>query len=235
MSDVLAILPTYNEAANIGRLLEELYALGLPGFGAVVVDDASPDGTAAVVRGLRGRLPDLHLLERDGPAGRGLAGRDGFLFALRSGARRIVEMDADFSHQPRFVPRLVAAADDCDLAIGSRLVSGGADDDRPRARRLLTTAANAYARGLLGLPVLDANSGFRCFTRRALEAVDPATLRSTGPSIVHETLWRAARAGLRIREVPIEFVDRKEGASKLSLWRLAAGYLWIARLKAFGR
>lgn len=235
MTRVLAMIPTYNEADNIAALLRELFALGLPGFEAVVVDDHSPDGTADIVRGLQAGRPGLHLIERRGPRGRGLAGRDGFLFGLERGFDAVVEMDGDWSHQPRFVPALVGALADADLVIGSRLVAGGSDDDRPLARRVLTLLANLYARLLLGLPVADTNSGFRCFSRKALGAIDPATLSSTGPSIVHEALYRAARAGLRVREVPIEFVDRKRGVSKLTLARLAVGYLWIARLRLFGR
>jgi dolichol-phosphate mannosyltransferase len=229
------MIPTYNEADNIAALLRELFALGLPGFEAVVVDDQSPDGTAEIVRGLQASRPGLHLLVRRGARGRGLAGRDGFLFALERGFDSVIEMDGDFSHQPRFVPALVAALADCDLVIGSRMIAGGTDDDRPLARRVLTVLANLYARLLLGLPVSDTNSGFRCFSRRALEAVDPASLSSRGPSIVHEALYRVARARLRVREVPIEFIDRKRGVSKLTLARLAVGYLWIARLRLFGR
>jgi dolichol-phosphate mannosyltransferase len=119
---------------------------------------------------------------------------------------------------------------DCDLAIGSRMAPGGSDFDRPGWRRWITRAANFYARTLLRLPVGDTNSGFRCFRREALAAIDPASLRSRGPSILHETLFRALRAGLRVKEVPIEFVDRKRGSSKLDLGRLLAGYFWILRL-----
>src|SRR6185295_16463020 len=132
------------------------------------------------------------------------AGRDGYLFALQSGAEFTIEMDADFSHQPKYIPYLLEAMKDCDVAIGSRMVSDGKDLDRPAWRRWITRIANRYARGLLALPVGDTNSGFRCFNRKALKAVDPASLSSAGPSVLHETLFRAVRAGLRIREVPIE-------------------------------
>lgn len=228
------MIPTYNERDNIARLIEALLALGEPGLGVLVVDDRSPDGTAAAVRALMPSRPGLSLIVREGPAGRGLAGRDGFLEALRRGAENIVEMDGDFSHQPRHVPALLAALKGCDMAVGSRFAEGGSDLDRPLARRLLTVAANLYARGLLGLPVIDANSGFRAYTRRALEAIRPEELLSTGPSIVHEVLFRAARAGLAIREVPIEFIDRKAGRSKLTFSRLAAGYFWILKLRFAG-
>ncbi len=228
----MAVLPTYNEAANVVGLLERLFALPLDGFEAVVVDDASPDGTAALAAGLRPRFPGLYVLSRRGPAGRGLAGKDGFLFALERGADLILEMDADLSHEPEQAIRLIdaAASGGCDIALGSRLISGGSDD-RPAPRRMLTRAATAYARAALGLRLRDVNSGFRCFRREALLALEPATLRSRGPAILHETLFRAARRGLRVVEVPIDFVDRRQGRSKLDAARLAAGALWVLRLR----
>lgn len=228
---VLVVVPTYNEAGNIERLVDALYGLGVDGLHVLVVDDQSPDGTAERVRALRARHPGLRLLERSGPAGRGLAGREAFLYALRQPTvEAVLEMDADFSHQPRHVPELLAALREADVAIGSRRVPGGSDLDRGLGRRVLTWVANLYARSLLRLPVLDTNSGFRAFRRRALEAIEPETLRSRGPSILHEVLYRAARAELSFREVPIQFVDRKEGRSKLNLALLASGYFWILRL-----
>ncbi len=232
---VLVMIPTFNERGNIAPLIDAILALGIPGLGVVVVDDESPDGTGELVAELARTRPGLSLLRRPPPAGRGLAGRDGFLYALEHGASFLIEMDGDFSHQPRDIPKLLEAMNACDLAIGSRLAPGGSDRDRPAVRRCLTLLANAYARGLLGLPVSDANSGFRCFSRKALAAVEPATLRSKGPAIIHESLFRAARAGLRLREVPIDFTDRRSGSSKLGLRRLAAGWLTILRLRLTGR
>ncbi len=230
---VLVILPTFNEAENLEPLTEALYGLGIGGLQVLVVDDQSPDGTAQRARKLKERFPGLRLIERSGPPGRGLAGKDGFLYALeRPEVEMVVEMDADFSHQPRHVPELIAALRTADVAVGSRRAAGGRDRDRVWARRVLTFLANGYARVLLGLPVLDTNSGFRAYTRKALAAIEPATLVSQGPSIVHEVLYRVARAKLKVKEVPIEFLDRKAGASKLTLSRLAAGYFWILRLSA---
>lgn len=231
---ILVMIPTYNESENIAALIERLLRLPLKGLEVLVVDDRSPDGTGKIAAELERQDARVHVLERVGPAGRGFAGREGYLYGLNSGAAVLVEMDADFSHDPRFVPDLVAALSRGDMVIGSRFASGGSDLDRPLFRRWLTVAANLYARLILGLPVADTNSGFRCLSRRALEAVDPSTLHSRGPSIVHEVLYRAARAGLRVVEVPIEFVDRKKGTSKLTLARLASGYFWIMRMRFFG-
>ncbi|MBI5209981.1 MAG: polyprenol monophosphomannose synthase [Elusimicrobia bacterium] len=230
---VVATIPTFNEVDNIASLVDALYGLGVSGLEVLVVDDDSPDGTSAEVERLRasGRYGGLGLITRPGPAGRGWAGRDGFLEAMARGADFVVEMDGDWSHQPRHVPELLAAMADCDVALGSRFVGGGTDFDRPLARRVVTKAANAFTRTVLGLTVQDCNSGFRCFSRRALEVIRPETLKSAGPSIVHEVLFRAADAGLRIKEVPIEFVDRKKGDSKLDLWRLAAGYWWVLKIR----
>ena len=232
---VLVMIPTLNERGNIAPLIDTILALGTPGLEIIIVDDDSPDGTGELVEELARTRPALSLLRRPPPAGRGLAGRAGFLYALERGASFLIEMDGDFSHHPRDIPKLLEAMNACDLAIGSRLAPGGSDRDRPAFRRCLTLFANAYARCLLGLPVSDANSGFRCFSRKALEAVEPATLKSLGPTIIHETLYRAVRAGLRLREVPIYFTDRKSGGSKLELRGLAAGWLAILRLRLTGR
>jgi len=226
----VAFIPTYNERQNIPALVEGLFSQGVPDLQVVIVDDSSPDGTADAVRALQPRYPGLALLLRAGPRGRGHAGRAGFLECLRRGADRAVEMDADLSHDPKHVPALLAALERCDLAIGSRRVPGGRDQ-RPWPRLALTRLANAWARGLLGGGVRDMNSGFRAFNRRALEAVSPETLRSSGPSIVHEALYRVMRAGLRVEEVPIVFVDRAKGDTKLDLGKLIYGFLWIVRLR----
>jgi dolichol-phosphate mannosyltransferase len=231
---IAAVVPTYDERENVAALVDELLALPFPRLDVIVVDDRSPDGTADLVAELQASRPRLILLRREGPAGRGLAGRDGFLLALERGAEFVVEMDGDFSHRPQHVPELLRALDGADMAVGSRFVSGGSDWDRPLWRRGLTAAANLYARALLGLPIVDVNSGFRAYRREALERIDPRTLRSAGPSIVHEVLFRAARRGLRVEEVPIEFIDRRRGESKLTFLRLAAGYFWILRLALGG-
>lgn len=228
----VVIVPTYEEAENVVPLLDALRRLPVPGLEVVVVDDASPDGTAEAVRKYAAAHGFGEVLERRGPRGRGHAGREGFLLALARGADRIVEMDADGSHDPGAIPRLLAAAETHDVVLGSRFVPGGSDAHRARWRRLLTRAANAYIRLVLGIAVRDANSGFRCFRREALLAIDPARLRSPGPAIVQEVLFRAHRRGLRVTEVPVRFADRARGDSKLGWLQLWQGYVTVLRLRA---
>ncbi len=229
----VVVVPTYNERENIGDLVTALLDLGVPGLEVLVVDDASPDGTGEVVRAIAAARPGVHLLARAGERGRGVAGREGFLRALALGADRVVEMDADFSHEPRAVPALLARLDEgADVAIGSRFVTGGAQRSRGALRRLVTRVSIAYVRALLGIGVRDPNSGFRAFRREALARIDPASLTATGPAIVHEVLLRAARAGCRIAEVPVHFVDRERGRSKLGVRELARGSWFVLALRA---
>jgi glycosyltransferase involved in cell wall biosynthesis len=231
LARVVVTVPTYNEAENIGRLLGEL--LALPGTCQVlVVDDDSPDGTWRIVADLAAREPRVSVLRRTEDRGRGAAGREGFRRALAMGAEIVVEMDADFSHQPRFVPALVAVvAGGADVAIGSRAAPGGSDVGRPLWRRLVTGAANRYIRIVLGMKVRDCNSGFRCFSRGALLAIGVDRIRSRGPGIVQEVLFKAHRAGLAIAEIPIEFVERERGTSTLTMRTLLRGYFLVLELR----
>lgn len=228
----VVMIPTYNERENVGPLLAAIQALAIPGLSALVVDDASPDGTAEQVRAFAAEHPFADVLVRRGPRGRGHAGREGYLEALARSADVVIEMDADLSHDPRYIPDLLAALDSCDVALGSRFVPGGRDTDRALWRRLLTIAANAFIRTVFGTRVRDSNSGFRCFRRQALEAIDPKSLQSEGPAIVQEVLFRAHRLGLRIREVPVVFSDRSRGDSKLGWGELWQGYWAVLRLRA---
>jgi dolichol-phosphate mannosyltransferase len=226
------IVPTYNESENVVPLLEALRDLALPGLEVLVVDDASPDGTGARVRAFAEQHPFVSVLERTGPRGRGHAGRDGYRVALDRGADLVIEMDADLSHDPRDLPRLVAAAASHDVVLGSRFVPGGSDSDRALWRRVLTLAANFYIRVMFGIAVRDANSGYRCFRREALLAIDPARLRSPGPALIQEVLFRAHRCGLRVGEIPVSFADRVRGDSKLGWLELWQGYVTVFRLRA---
>ena len=234
---VVCTVPTYNEALNVLQLADELLALG-PQFEVLVIDDDSPDGTWKLVAQARESRPRLHLLHRTSERGRGAAGRDGFVEALRMQADIVIEMDGDFSHQPRFIPslieRLERPAPDgrrTGLILGSRAVAGGRDADRCTVRRAVTLLANLYIRVLLGVPVQDCNSGFRCWRRSTLEAIDVARTFSRGPAIVQELLFKTARRKIPIAEVPIEFVDRERGESSLTLRILLQGYTTVLKLR----
>ena len=226
----VVMIPTWNERDNIAPLLDELLALPLP-LVLLVVDDNSPDGTAEVVRGMAAEHSRVHLLVRQEGRGRGSAGIAGFRRALEMGAAIVVEMDADFSHQPRHLPAMLAALRRCDLVIGSRFVEGGADLDRGWLRRVITRLAGCYVRLILGLSTRDVSSGYRCFRRAALEKLDLDQLQSTGPSVVLEILYRTVLAGFRVVEVPIVFVDRHQGESKLNMRILLQTLLMVACIR----
>lgn len=216
-SRLVIMIPTYNERQNIGGLIQQILALPLEhDLAILVVDDDSPDSTADVAAEIGRRDPRVHVLVRRKDRGRGLAGREGFRRSLDLGADFIVEMDGDGSHQPGHIPALLEAGSHYDLVLGSRFVAGGADADRSLSRRLITLLVGDFIRHLFRSPVHDVSSGFRCFRRKALEEIDPERLVSAGPSIVLEVLYLAHRLGLTIGEVPIAFVDRKKGRTKLS-------------------
>jgi dolichol-phosphate mannosyltransferase len=208
----MAMIPTYNEAPNIEPLLREILSQGLD-IGAVVVDDNSPDGTAAIVDRLRKEDPRVHLILRKEERGRGTAGVAGFKYAIAQGVELVIEMDADFSHQPSYIPIFLSQMDDCDLLIASRLVAGGGEKGRHFLRQMITRAANAYIRLILGLPIRDCTSGYRVFRRQVLQAIELDQLMSKGPPIVEEVLYKAYKQGFRIKEVPYILQERKAGES----------------------
>jgi len=227
----VVFIPTYNEAENLERLVAAIRRIA-PEADVLIVDDQSPDGTGAIADRLAAADPRIHVLHRDPPRGRGLAGRDGYREALRRGADLVVEMDADFSHPPELLPRFFREIEGgADVVLGSRFVRGGTDRDRGLVRRAITVLANAYIRIVLGVPVGDCNSGYRGFRAEILRAIRPETLTSEGPSIVQEVLFRVHQAGAKIVEIPLEFVDRKEGESKLGLGLLLDGYFMVLKLK----
>ena len=230
--DKLVIIPTYNERENIGEMIGCL--LELPcGLDLLVVDDGSPDGTAGVVRAWMEHEPRVHLLQRPGKLGLGSAYRDGFRYALDQGAEFIFEMDADFSHDPAAIPRFLEAAKEADLVLGSRYLGGKvAVVNWPLDRLILSYTANVYSRLVTGLPVNDATGGFKCFRRRALEAVRLDRVASDGYAFQIEMSFKCWKKGFRIREIPIVFTDRRAGVSKMNrriIWE-AAGLVWRLRL-----
>lgn len=217
--NVTVVIPTYNEAANLAPMAEALLALQVPGLRLLVVDDGSPDGTGRLADELAATSPGrIAVLHRRAKRGLGLAYIDGFRLALDSGADRIVQMDADFSHAPADVPRLLDALADHDVAVGSRYVPGGSTDETwGRGRRALSRSANAYARTLLRLKTHDATAGFKAWRRSALEAVDLGRIRSNGYLFMVEMTYVCERLGLVIGEMPIHFTERRAGRSKMSL------------------
>lgn len=229
----MVTIPTYNEIENIERLVAEVLAQD-ERIQVVVADDHSPDGTWKAVGALAAKNSRVHLLDRTTDRGRGRAGRDGYVEALRLGADVAFEMDADFSHHPRHLPQLIAALEDADIVLGSRQVPGGQDVGRPWFRKLLTRASNLYARVALGLPVSDCNSGYRGWRRSALQAVDVGSAFSPGPAIVHELLYKARVKKQRMVEVPIVFCDREEGTSTLTFRTLLRSYFSVFRLRWLG-
>ncbi len=233
MVDTLIILPTYNERENIADLLSMLLDLSHD-IGIIVVDDNSPDGTGNLADELAEAYPErIFVIHRRGKLGLGTAYLAGFELALERGVSRIMTMDADFSHHPRYVPLIVEMCRSTyDLAIGSRYVSGGGTPDFPLRRRFLSWGANALTRLLLGLKAHDTTAGFRCYRREVLEALPLASIFSSGYSFLIEMLFLVQQAGFSVGEVPIIFEDRKRGQSKISRQEIVRALYTVLRLTA---
>jgi len=220
-------LPTYNERENLEPMLR---ALGDKGVDVLVIDDSSPDGTGELADRLAAELDYVEVLHRERKEGLGPAYLAGFRRALGNGAELVLEMDCDFSHDPAGVPRLIAAVEEgADLALGSRYVTGGSVGDWGFLRRFVSAGGSWYARVLLGVPVSDLTGGFKCYRRRVLETIDLDAIESKGYAFQIETTYRTLRAGFRVVEIPIHFVDREEGGSKMSkaivaeaIWKVPA-------------
>jgi dolichol-phosphate mannosyltransferase len=222
-------LPTYNERENLEPMLEALAGVLGEDDRVLVIDDSSPDGTGELAERLAARLSFVDVLHRPRKEGLGPAYLAGFRHALAAGAELVLEMDCDFSHAPADVPRLVAAAADSDVVLGSRYVEGGSVGSWGVGRRLVSAGGSLYARALLGVPVRDLTGGFKCFRREVLESLDLGRIDSKGYAFQIETTYRALRAGFHVVEIPISFVDRREGGSKMSraivleaIWKVPA-------------
>jgi dolichol-phosphate mannosyltransferase len=229
----IVVIGTYNEAENIPHLLPDIMELG-PQYEAVVVDDNSPDGTGHIVSELAANNPRIHLVNRPARLGYGTAYLRGFRTALNLDADYIVQMDADYSHNPRDIPRLVEAAEGADLVIGSRYVRGGSTSGWPLRRRFISRTASLIARLLLALPIHDCTGGFKCFRRSTLESINFADIRSRGFASSYEMNYLCHRSGRALREIPIRFVDRQAGKSKLSLRIIVEAAIAIVRLRISG-
>jgi dolichol-phosphate mannosyltransferase len=223
---VLVIIPTYNERDNLERIVERVL-LAVPDAGVLVVDDGSPDGTGKIAESMAEADGRVHVMHRTAKAGLGAAYTAGFDWGLAQGYDVLVEMDADGSHAPEQLPRLLAGLEHADLVLGSRWVPGGAVVNWPRRREILSRGGNLYTRMALGIDLHDATGGYRAFRREVLEGIDYAAVASQGYCFQVDLAWRAVRAGYRVAEVPITFAERERGESKMSgsivreaLWRV---------------
>ncbi len=228
------VLPTYEEAANVERLVAAARAKLPASAQVLIVDDDSPDGTGRIAARLAEEEAAVHFMHRPVKEGLGPAYIAGFRRALQEGAGLVLEMDADFSHEPAYLPRLLDAAERADVVLGSRYVPGGGVTDWGRVRQAISRGGSAYSRLVLGLDVRDPTGGFKCFRREVLEAIDLDAVRSRGYAFQVEMTYRAIQLGFRVVEVPIVFADREHGSSKMSrsiVWEA----IWRVPLLRFGR
>ena len=230
---LLVCIPTYNERENLPQIVPAVLAQD-PRIEILVIDDGSPDGTGELADRMAEAEPRLHVMHRTAKEGLGRAYLAGFTWALAQGYDCIFEMDADFSHDPKFLPGFIAAVQEADLVIGSRYNQGVNVINWPMSRLLLSLGANQYARFVTGLPVDDSTGGFKCFRRAVLEAIDFSRVRSNGYAFQIEMSFRAWKKGFRLKEIPIVFTDRVEGQSKMSrkIVREAIWMVWSLRLRS---
>ena len=230
-ADVWLVLPTYDEAENLEPLVTAARSSLPAGSRILVVDDSSPDGTGEVADRLAAADDRVEVLHRASKEGIGPAYVAGFRRALAGGAELVMQMDADFSHDPADIPRLLAAVEDADLVIGSRYVNGGSVADWGPLRRTISRGGSAYARGVLGVEVRDLTGGFKAIRREVLEAIDLGSISSLGYAFQVEVTYRAIRAGFRVIEVPITFRDRRVGESKMSGGIVFEAALGVPRMR----
>jgi dolichol-phosphate mannosyltransferase len=232
----LVCLPTYDERENVGPITEAILA-STPDVDILVIDDNSPDGTGQLADAIASREPRVKVLHRAGKEGLGKAYLAGFAWALARGYPLVLEMDADFSHNPRYLPRMLELAREADLVLGSRNVKGGGTVNWGLGRKILSRGGSFYARTILGLPVRDLTGGFKCFHREVLEAIDLGSVQCSGYAFQIELTYRAVKKGFRVAELPIIFEDRRVGQSKMSrrIVLEAIGKVWSIRRSGFPR
>ena len=228
----LIVTPTFNERKNIGELVEKLFTIN-SNYHILVVDDSSPDGTSDMVNELKNNYPNIHLMSRSEKLGLGTAYIEGFKYALEKDFDCVVQMDADMSHNPDDVPRLIAAIDANDLVLGSRYYDGVNVVNWPIRRLIISYSANLYSRIVTRLPVKDATGGFKCWRREVLKAIDLDSIKSQGYSFQIEMTFRAWLKGYRIKEIPIIFVDRTVGESKMTKKIMLEAAIMIFRLRVW--
>ncbi len=215
MSKALVIIPTYNEAPNAERIITEVLQQSEI-VEVLIVDDNSPDGTADIVKKMMETNPRIHILQRERKLGLGTAYVAGFKFAIKNKYDFIFEMDADFSHNPKEIPIILGKMEECDVLIGSRYIKGVNVVNWPMKRLILSYCANIYTRVITGMPIHDATAGFKCYKRKVLESIDLDSLRSNGYAFQIETNFIAWKKGFKLLEMPIVFVDRRVGVSKMN-------------------
>ena len=233
MDRKLVIIPTYNEKENIEAIIRKVFSLE-GAFHVLVIDDGSPDGTAAIVQGLQAEFPDrLHLLQREGKLGLGTAYLTGFTWALERDYDYIFEMDADFSHNPDDLLRLhkACAEEGADLAVGSRYCHGVSVVDWPIGRIVMSWYASKYVRAVLGMKIYDTTAGFKCYSRKVLETIDLDAVRMHGYGFQIEMKYTAWKLGFKLKEVPIIFINRQKGTSKMSSGIFGEAFGGVIRLK----
>ena len=224
----LVVIPTYNECENLEAIVLAVRQY-LPGVEILVIDDASPDGTGDLAEGMSKGLGGIHVMHRSGKLGLGTAYVAGFRYALESDFSCVFEMDADFSHNPKYLPELLAMAESYDLVIGSRYVPGGATPDWRLIRRIISGGGNLFARKMLRLPVRDCTAGFKCYRRAVLAAFDLNRINLQGYAFQIETVYQAYKAGFRIGELAVVFPDRRLGHSKMSQQIVAEAFTFVVR------
>ncbi len=227
---IVIFVPTYNERENVQILISEIIRLN-PDYHVLVVDDASDDGTAQVLDKIAGANPKVLVLHRTGKRGRGIAGIDGFKRCLLEKPDYVVEMDADLSHDPKYIPEFLKEMDGYDVVIGSRFIAGSSILGRSGFRNYLSYLAQFFSRAILGLKISDATSGYRCFKRYVLEGMDWDSFIAVGPEIVGELNYHIQRKGFRVKEMPIVFRPRIHGRSKLNLEKLFEVFCALIRLR----
>ena len=224
----LVVIPTFNELENLEAIVHGIREY-LPGVEILIIDDASPDGTGDLAERLNTGLGGIHVMHRPGKLGLGTAYVAGFRYALESDFTCVFEMDADFSHNPKYLPELLRMAQEYDLVIGSRYVPGGATPDWRLIRRVISGGGNMFARNVLSLPVRDCTAGFKCYRRAVLAAFDLDRINLQGYAFQIETIYQAFKAGYRIGELPIVFPDRRLGHSKMSQQIVAEAFTFVVR------
>jgi dolichol-phosphate mannosyltransferase len=230
MPKFLVVTPTYNEADNITRLIPAVLGQAL-GLEVLIVDDGSPDGTAELVRGMMKTDSRIHLLERKSKMGLGSAYVAGFKYAIQHSYDCVFEMDADFSHSPDEIPNFLKKIEEFDLVVGSRYTNGVRVLNWPIRRLMLSFTANLYTRIVTGMPLRDATGGFKCYRRRVLEAIDLDKIKSNGYAFQIEISYKAWRKGFKLVEIPITFIDRRSGVSKMSKHIVYEAFFMVWRLR----